>query len=513
MTRVDLEICAQAAANTMKSSSSVAVVEQLLDRLKAFLLEEGATSQRFEVQCPADGRAFVDLPDMSACDAENAIRRAESGWREWGHLSPERRRDLMLSWADNLRRERAALVRLINLEQGKPVAEAEAELRSGLAFIDWYANIVVQQQEPGRLSDRPGDNVVRKVVPTPTGVVGAVTPWNFPLSMAIRKIAPALAAGCSIVLKPSEHTPLCGSAVVMLAREAGIPAQAVHVITTSDPNPIGLTFTRSVSVRAITMTGSTKTGRWLLTEAAAQIKPVYLELGGNAPFIVCSDADIDAAVSCAFATKFRNAGQICIAPNRFLLERSIAQHFHEALLCRTKAFLEHVAEAPNENLAPIITASGRNRIQTLVENSVELGAHVTLGGQPVSGRGHFFQPTVVWNVSDEMPLAQEEVFGPVASLLVFDSDDEVIERANATDKGLAGYIFSQNPKRAQAIASTLEVGMVGANTAVVSDPAAPFGGVKQSGIGREGGFYGLSQFVEPKYLCFAPAGSGFDPPE
>ncbi len=460
-----------------------------------------ASGNTFAVRNPFNGEVLAEVPDMGAADTMAAIEAAHDAFKSWRAQTAAYRAkilrrlyELQLAHVDDL-------ARLLTLEQGKPLAEAKGEIRYGAAFIEWFAEEarrVYGDVIPGHQSDK---RII--TLKQPVGVVGAITPWNFPNAMIARKLAPALAAGCTMVIKPAEDTPLSALALAALAEEAGVPPGVLNVVTTRNPVPVGTALTGDSRVRKLSFTGSTATGKLLMAQCADTVKKVSLELGGNAPFIVFDDADLDAAVAGAMASKYRNAGQTCICANRIYAQESIYDAFTEKLKEAVAAQQVGSGMDSNTQVGPLINEAALEKVEQLVADATANGAKVLTGGHRLENSpAHFYAPTVLTEVDSSMAISQTEIFGPVAPVYRFANEAEVIGQANATPYGLAAYFYGRDYARIWRVAEALEYGMVGINTGMISTPVAPFGGIKESGIGREGSRYGIDEFVELKYLCF-----------
>ncbi len=462
--------------------------------------DSGAT---FPVQDPATGAALGAVPDMGAAETRRAIDAAEKALPGWRDRPAKERAQIMRRWFELVMADQERLARIITAEQGKPLAEARGEIAYGAAYIDWYA-------EEGR-------RVYGDIVPGPTdrrllvmkqavGVTAAITPWNFPSAMLARKLAAALGAGCTMVVKPAELTPFSALALAELAERAGVPAGVVNVVTAKDPVPVGEELTRNPVVRKISFTGSTEVGRILLRQAAENIQKCSMELGGNAPLIVFDDADLDRAVKGAVATKYRNGGQTCISANRFLVQRNIADSFARKLAEAASALKVGAGSEEGVAVGPLIESAAIEKVERHISDAVAHGAKVLTGGARHALGGLFFQPTVLADVPADAVIFQEETFGPVAPVIPFDTEDEAIRLANATPYGLAAYFYSGDVARIFRVSEKLEFGMVGVNESLISTEVAPFGGVKHSGLGREGSRYGLDDYLEIKYVCLGGMG-------
>jgi len=464
------------------------------------MTETLTAARTFAVHNPATLEHLADVADATAEDAREAIEAASKAMPGWTAV-PALERARVLRRAEALMLERAdALGRTLTLEGGKPLAEARGEIAYAASFFGWFAG------EAERVYGRtiPASQASKRlmVLRQPVGVVGAITPWNFPAAMVTRKVGPAIAAGCSVVLKPAEQTPLTAIAIAEILAEAGLPAGVLTVVTTSDPAAVGNELLRSSLVRKITFTGSTEVGKYLMREAAASVKRVSLELGGHAPFIVFADADIEAAAKGAITSKFRNAGQTCVCANRIYVHASVAKAFTEAFVPLVAALKVGNGVDAGVQIGPLIDQAGVNKVEAHVRDATSHGAHVRVGGHRPAERdhGYFFEPTVLTDVRDDMLVMREETFGPVAPIATFDSEDEVMERANRGPFGLAAYFYTRDLSRAWRVSERLEYGIVGINDPLPSTAQAPFGGYKESGLGREGGSEGMEAFLETKYV-------------
>ncbi|SAK80996.1 succinate-semialdehyde dehydrogenase (NAD(P)(+)) [Caballeronia temeraria] len=461
-----------------------------------------ASGKRFAVTDPATGDVIAQVADSGPADARAATDAAARAFPAWRDTLPKDRAAVLHRWHALIVENADALGRLISLEQGKPFAEGRGEVMYGASYVAWFADeatriygdIIPQQQRGKRMS----------AVKEPIGIVAAITPWNFPLAMIARKIAPALAAGCTVIGKPAEDTPLTALALVMLAHEAGVPAGALNLISASRENAQDAVadWLEDGRVRKITFTGSTPVGKYLARESAGTLKKLSLELGGNAPFIVFDDADLDAAVTGLMASKFRNGGQTCVCPNRVYVQSSVYDKFADLLAKRVAALKVAPATDPDAQIGPMINARAVDKIERHVSDAVKHGARALTGGKRLADLGpNYYAPTVLTDATAEMQLSCEETFGPVVPLFRFDDEAEAIRAANDTPFGLAAYFYSQNLKRIDRVSRLLESGLVGINEGAISSEAAPFGGVKESGYGREGSKYGLDDYLSIKYLC------------
>jgi succinate-semialdehyde dehydrogenase/glutarate-semialdehyde dehydrogenase len=463
------------------------------------------SAARFDVLDPASGTVFASVPDSGPADARAAADSAAAAFGPWRDRSARERAQLIKRWHALILANADDLARLISREQGKPLAEARGEVGYGASYVEWFAEEAVRAY--GDMIPEPARGKKLMVVKEPVGVVAAITPWNFPLAMIARKIAPALAAGCTVVAKPAEDTPLTALALARLAHEAGIPPGVLNLVTASrEQTPAVVSaWQDDARVRKITFTGSTAVGKTLARDAAGTLKKLSLELGGNAPFIVFDDADLDAAVEGLMVAKFRNGGQTCVSPNRVYVQRAVYDAFAARLVARVSALKVGPASDPASQLGPMINSRAIDKILQHVGDALAHGGVVLTGGEQVRPAGAtgttFFAPTVIGNASHDMRLAHEETFGPVIALFPFDDEAQVINMANDTPFGLAAYFYARDIARVWRVAERLETGIVGINEGALAAEAAPFGGVKESGYGREGSRYGLDDYMHTKYLC------------
>jgi succinate-semialdehyde dehydrogenase/glutarate-semialdehyde dehydrogenase len=460
------------------------------------------SGRRFAVTNPATGALLVEVADSAAADARAATDAAARALPDWRARLPKERAAVLHRWHALILEQQDALGALISLEQGKPFAEARGEVAYGASYVTWFADeatriygdLIPAQQRGKRMS----------AVKEPIGIVAAITPWNFPLAMIARKIAPALAAGCTVVAKPAEDTPLTALALVHLAHEAGVPKGALNLIAASRESTVEAVadWLADGRVRKITFTGSTPVGKHLARESAGTLKKLSLELGGNAPFIVFDDADLDAAVTGLLAAKFRNGGQTCVCPNRVYVQSGVYERFAQMLCARVAELRVGPASHPASQIGPMINARAVDKIARHVDDAVAHGATVLTGGRRLAELGpNYFAPTVLGDVGSTMALCGEETFGPVAPLFRFDTEQQAIDASNDTPFGLASYFYSQDLRRIERVSRALEAGIVGINEGALASEAAPFGGVKESGYGREGSKYGLDDYLSIKYLC------------
>ncbi len=454
---------------------------------------------------PADGSLIVEVPNQGVAETRRAIEAADAAWPAWRARTAKDRAAILRKWFDLMVENKDDLAALMTAEQGKPLFESAGEVMYGASFIEWFAEEgkrVYGDVIPTHLPDR---RIV--VIKQPVGVVAAVTPWNFPNAMITRKAGPALAAGCPIVIKPASETPLSALALAVLAEEAGLPAGVFNVITTTHSRETGKELTESPLVRKFSFTGSTEVGKILIRQCASTVKKVSMELGGNAPFIVFDDADVDAAVQGAVISKYRNAGQTCVCANRFYVQDGVYDEFVEKFTAAVRDLKVGRGEEEGVNIGPLINEDAVEKVEELLGDSLDKGASLVEGGHRHELGGFFYEPTVVRDVTADMAFATEEIFGPVAPIFRFSEDEEVVELANATEYGLAAYFYARDIGRIWRVAEGLEYGMVCINDGILSTETAPFGGVKESGLGREGSKYGIDEFVEIKYITMAGLGS------
>jgi len=455
----------------------------------------------FDVTNPADGSLVATVPEMGPKETRRAIEAAAKAWPDWRAKTAKERAAILRRWYQLLMDNQDDLAAIMTAEQGKPLAESAGEVAYGASFIEWFAEEgkrLYGDVIPTHMNDR---RIV--VIKQPVGVVAAITPWNFPNAMIARKAGPALAAGCPFISKPASETPLSALAMCALAEEAGVPAGVLNIVTTTHSKEVGEELTTHPLVRKFSFTGSTAVGKQLIKQCASTVKRVSMELGGNAPFIVFDDADIDAAVQGAVTSKYRNAGQTCVCANRIYVQAGVYDEFVEKFTDAVGNMKVGRGEEKGVNIGPLISQSAIDKVEALLQDALDKGAELTLGGSRHELGGLFFQPTVVRNATQEMKFAREEIFGPLAPIFRFDQDEEVIEMANATEFGLASYFYARDIGRIWRVAEALEYGMVCVNDGILSTEVAPFGGVKESGMGREGSKYGIDEFVEIKYLTLA----------
>ena len=471
-------------------------------RSQAYLNGEwvGAATS-FEVRNPADGATIGSVPNMGAAEAQQAIDAAAAAFPAWAAKTGKERAKIMRKWFDLMIAHADDLATLMTAEQGKPLAEAKGEIIYGASFIEWFAE--EGKRVSGDVMASTWSDKRMVVIKQPIGVCASITPWNFPNAMITRKVAPALAAGCTIVIKPAEQTPLSALAVAELAHRAGMPPGVINIVTADAERSIevGKVLCASPTVRHLSFTGSTPVGRILMQQCAPTVKKLALELGGHAPFIVFDDADLDAAVEGALQSKYRNAGQTCVCTNRFYAHESIYDAFVEKLAAGAARIKVGSGFEQGVQQGPLIDDQAMAKVEDHVRDALSKGATVVTGGKRHALGGHFYEPTVLSQISADMKIMREETFGPVAAVIKFKTEEEAIAAANDTDFGLASYFYSRDIGRVWRVAEKLEYGMVGINTGIISNEVAPFGGVKQSGLGREGSKYGIDEYLEIKYLC------------
>ncbi|MBB3660631.1 succinate-semialdehyde dehydrogenase/glutarate-semialdehyde dehydrogenase [Rhizobium sp. BK650] len=459
------------------------------------------SGKTFDVTNPSTGDVVATLPDMGRAETARAIDAAYKAQKIWAAKTGKDRASVLRKLFDLLVANADDLATILTMEMGKPLAEAKGEILYGASYVEWFgeeAKRVYGDTIPGHQQDK---RII--VIKQPVGVVASITPWNFPNAMLARKFAPAVAAGCSMVSKPAAETPLSALALAVLAERAGLPAGIFNVVLSKDSAAIGKEFTENDKVRKLTFTGSTNVGKILMRQGADQIMKLGLELGGNAPFIVFDDADIDAAVEGAMISKYRNNGQTCVCANRLYIQSGVYDAFAKKLSEKVSAMKVGDGFEAGVSAGPLITAKALEKVQEHIADAVSKGASIALGGNPDNRGGLFFQPTVLTGVTKDMKVAREETFGPVAPLFKFETEEDVIEMANNTEFGLASYFYSKDMSKIFRVAEALEYGMVGINTGLISTEVAPFGGIKQSGQGREGSKYGIEDYLEIKYLCLS----------
>ncbi|CAB0151915.1 3-sulfolactaldehyde dehydrogenase [Pseudidiomarina piscicola] len=455
--------------------------------------------QRFEVANPATGELIAEVADADAVLAERAIEAAHKALPGWRKKTPGERAALLQRWFDSMLVNKQALAELMSAEQGKPVAEAAAEIEYGASFVKWFA--AEGERSYGDILPRQSDDKRVSIVKQGVGVCAAITPWNFPNAMITRKVAPALAAGCTMVVKPPQLTPLSALAIAQLASEVGIPDGVINIVPSTNAKAVGKVLTEHPAVKKFSFTGSTEVGKTLMQQCASTMKKVSFELGGNAPFVVFDDADIELAVEQLMVCKFRNAGQTCISANRVLVQEQVLDTFVNALKTAMEKLKVNVGTADEVDYGPLINSDAIEKVERLVGEATEQGAECLLGGEVLTDLGElFYAPTLLTQVTSTMAITQEEIFGPVVAVQSFSTEEEGIRKANATPFGLAGYFCAEDYRRIERVSNALECGMIGINAGAISHAYNAFGGVKESGIGREGSRYGLAEYQETKTL-------------
>ncbi len=490
----------------MTTTDQLGLKESALFRQQAYVNGnwiDAESGQTVAVTNPATGETLGSVPRLGAAETRLAIEAAAAAQKSWAAKTAKERSTILRTWYQLLLDHQEDLARLMTLEQGKPLAESRGEILYAAAFIEWFAEEakrVYGETIPGHQADK---RIV--VLKQPIGVCAAITPWNFPTAMITRKAAPALAVGCSMVVKPAEHTPFSALALAELAERAGLPKGLLSIVTgaAEDAPVIGGELTGNPLVRKLSFTGSTEVGKILMRQCADTVKKLSLELGGNAPFIVFDDADLDAAVEGALASKYRNNGQTCVCANRLYIQEGVYDAFAEKLAQKVKDMQVGPGLEDGVQLGPLIEASALEKVEDHIADALDKGARLALGGKRHEKGGLFFEPTILTGVTQDMKVAREETFGPVAPLFKFKDEAEVIDSANDTEFGLAAYFYAKDQSRVWRVAEAVEYGIVGINTGIISTEVAPFGGVKQSGIGREGSHYGLEDYLELKYVCMS----------
>ena len=466
---------------------------------------DGTGGAGYAVTDPASGEQLTMVADCDQAQARQAIEAAAAAWPAWRAKTAKARAALLRRWYELILEHKSDLAALMTAEQGKPLAESGGEILYGASFIEWFAEEgkrLYGDMIPTHLPDRR-----LMVIKQPVGVVACITPWNFPNAMITRKAAPALAAGCPVVIKPAAETPLSALALAVLAEEAGIPAGVFNIVTSTQAREVGRELTEHAEVRKFSFTGSTPVGKQLIRQCASTVKKVSMELGGNAPFIVFDDADIDAAVQGAMISKYRNAGQTCVCANRLYVQDGVYEAFMEKFTAAVEKLVVGRGDAEGVTVGPMISDAAVEKVESLLEDALAKGGQVAIGGQRHALGGQFFEPTVVRDATGDMAVAREEIFGPLAPVFRFQDDAEVVHLANATEYGLAAYFYARDIGRIMRVAEALEYGMVCINDGVLSTELAPFGGMKESGMGREGSRYGIDEYVELKYITLAGLGS------
>ncbi|WP_265535296.1 NAD-dependent succinate-semialdehyde dehydrogenase [Pseudomonas saponiphila] len=460
---------------------------------------EADDGNRFQVTNPANGEVIAEVSSLGQAETARAIAAAQAALPAWRGKTAKERSTILRKWFDLIMVNQEDLARLLSLEQGKPLAESRGEIAYGASFIEWFAEEAKRIYGDVIPHDKQGRRLV--VIKQAIGVVAAITPWNFPNAMITRKVGPALAAGCTVVVKPASETPLSALALAELGERAGIPAGVLNIVTGNRAREIGAELTGNPSVQKVSFTGSTGIGKILMAQCAETIKKVSLELGGNAPFIVFDDADLDAAVEGAMGSKFRNSGQTCVCTNRILVQNSVYDEFTRRLVIAVNQLKVGAADMDNAQQGPLINDKAVAKIEEHISDALANGATLLAGGTTHALGGNFFQPTVLGEVTSEMLVARDETFGPLAPVFRFETEAEAISMANDTEFGLTSYLYTRDLGRAWRVSEALEYGMVGVNEGLISTEVAPFGGIKQSGLGREGSKYGIDDYIEQKYMC------------
>ena len=472
-------------------------------QVQAFINNEwvdAENSETFNVKNPARGDVIAQVADLSRTDLAHAISGAEVAQKKWAAISAKERSNILRAWYNLMMENQADLAKILTAEMGKPLTEAMGEIAYGASFVEFFAEEAKRnygETIPGHQTDKR-----ITVIKQPIGVAASITPWNFPNAMITRKAAPALAAGCAFVARPSELTPLSALALGVLAQRAGLPAGVLQIVPSNDASASGKEFCENPKIRKITFTGSTRVGRILLGQAADQVKKCSMELGGNAPFIVFNDADLDEAVIGAMACKFRNNGQTCVCANRIYVQSGVYTEFTKRFKTAVEAM--KVGDGfEGADLGPLISKPALTKVKEHISDALAKGAVIVTGGKPHELGGTFFQPTILTGVTQDMQVSKEETFGPMAPLFEFEDEDDVIAMANDTIFGLAAYFYAKDLSRVYKVAEALEYGIIGVNTGIISTEVAPFGGIKQSGLGREGSHHGMDEYLEMKYICMS----------
>jgi len=469
----------------------------------AGIWQQGEDLKTFAVQNPATGETILNVADLNDQDAERAIAAAYAAKPAWAALTVKERAKLLRRWFDLIMENQDDLALILTTEQGKPLAEAKGEIAYGASYIEWFAEEA--KRVYGDIIAPPNSSQRLFVIKQPIGVVASITPWNFPNAMLARKAAPALAAGCTFVAKPAHETPLSAIALAVLAEQAGIPAGVFNIVCSSSAPTIGKVMTSSPLVSKLSFTGSTQVGKTLLEQCAGTVKKTSMELGGNAPFIVFNDANLDLAIKGLMSSKFRNAGQTCVCTNRIYIQRDIHEAFAEKLSTAMKGLHTGNGSRTDVNIGPLITTKAVAKVTSLVDDAITKGATVLYQAEVNTNAGdidtHFYPPTLISGVTKDMQISRAEIFGPVAAISIFDTEEEVLASANNTEFGLASYFYTSDISRVWRFGEALEYGIVGINEGLISNEMAPFGGIKESGFGREGSKYGIEDYMEIKYMC------------
>ena len=461
---------------------------------------DSSTGSSFDIYNPSNNQIIATMPEMGASETKYAIEVANQAFEKWKKKTAKERCSILRKWYNLVLDNIDDLAIIMTYENGKPLKESKAEIIYASSFIDWFSEEGKRAYGRSIPATQPDKRII--TIKQPVGVCALITPWNFPAAMITRKVAPALAAGCSVIIKPAEQTPLSASALVYLAEKAGIPKGVINLLVANNPIPIGKELCDNFSVRKISFTGSTEVGKILIKDSANSVKRISMELGGNAPLIVFNDADIEVAVKETLASKYRNSGQTCVCANRIFVQEGIYEKYSEALAKKVNSFNVGDGFEDASDIGPLIDESGLKKVERHLEDAISKGAKVLTGGKQPSLGGLYFEPTVLTEVQSNMVLFKEETFGPLAPLFKFKDISEVVNMANNTNYGLAGYIFTKDINTAWQVSEELQFGMVGINSGILSTEVAPFGGVKESGIGREGAIEGIDEYMEIKYLCF-----------
>ena len=457
------------------------------------------SNKKFSIYNPLDLSLLNSIPDCGEKETRKAIDSAHNAFMIWKELTAMKRSKIIRNWYNLILENKKDLARIITLEQGKPLKESLGEIDYGASFVDWFAEEAKRIYGDTIASNESDKRII--VLKQPIGVVAAITPWNFPIAMITRKVAPALAVGCTVVLKPSEDTPLSALALADLAEKAGFPSGVFNVITTNDPQNVGEILTTSPKIKKVSFTGSSEVGKILMKQSSSTVKKLSMELGGNAPFIVFDDADIDSAVEGAMISKFRNSGQTCICANRIYVQSGVLESFIKKFTKAVKNQKVGSGLNPSVEIGPLINSDAVLKVKKILKDAVSKGAEILLGGKEHTEGSNFVEPTIVTNISDDMLICSTEIFGPIAAIYSFEDEKEIVKTANNTSSGLAAYFYGKDSSRIWKIAEALEYGMVGVNTGFISTNLAPFGGVKESGYGREGSKYGINEYLVLKYVC------------
>ncbi len=475
--------------------------EKLL-RNKSFINNEWINSllnKKFSVYNPLDLSLLSSVTDCGEKETKKAIDSAYNAFILWKDWTPSKRSQIIRNWYNLILENKEDLARIITLEQGKPIKESLGEIDYGASFVDWFAEEAKRIYGDIISANEPDKRII--VLKQPVGVVAAITPWNFPIAMITRKVAPALAAGCTVVLKPSEDTPLSALALAYLGKKAGFPKGVFNVITTNNPQNVGEILTKSLKIKKISFTGSSEVGKILIKQSSSTVKKLSMELGGNAPFIIFDDADIDLAIKGVMLSKFRNSGQTCICANRIYVQKRVYESFLKKFIIKVKNLKVGSGLNSSVDIGPLINKDATKKILKILDDALHKGAKILLGGKKHNYGNNFVEPTIVTNISDDMLICSTEIFGPVAAIYLFDDEKEIIKIANDTRAGLAAYFYGKDNSKIWKTAEELEYGMVGVNTGLISTTIAPFGGVKESGFGIEGSKYGINEYTVLKYIC------------